>query len=109
MADAWREANLARYHAETMLGVVNDQRGDYDDAAAHYAAVGHRHNHRPPGRRRPDAPLPPHPGHAAPGHGRRYAPRRRGHRVLRTGGAIGSTAKVCAQQPGQRAHPGRPL
>ncbi|MEZ4557047.1 MAG: tetratricopeptide repeat protein [Caldilineaceae bacterium] len=39
MADAWREANLARYHAETMLGVVNDQRGDYDDAAAHYAAA----------------------------------------------------------------------
>ncbi|MCB0157322.1 MAG: tetratricopeptide repeat protein, partial [Caldilineaceae bacterium] len=39
MAAAWREANLARYHAETMLGVVNDQRGDYDEAAAHYAAA----------------------------------------------------------------------
>jgi tetratricopeptide (TPR) repeat protein len=36
MQQAWREANLARFHAETMLGVVYDQRGDYATAHAHY-------------------------------------------------------------------------
>ncbi|MEX1019269.1 MAG: tetratricopeptide repeat protein [Litorilinea sp.] len=36
MDTAWREANLARFHAETMLGVVQDQRGDYATARAHY-------------------------------------------------------------------------
>lgn len=36
MQTAWREANLARFHAETMLGVVQDQRGDYATAQQHY-------------------------------------------------------------------------
>ena len=39
MQDAWREANLARFHAETMLGVVHDQRGDYATAHAHYTTA----------------------------------------------------------------------
>jgi tetratricopeptide (TPR) repeat protein len=36
MQQAWQEANLARFHAETMLGVVQDERGDYDTAHQHY-------------------------------------------------------------------------
>lgn len=36
MHPAWREANLARFHAEIMLGVVQDQQGDYLTARQHY-------------------------------------------------------------------------
>lgn len=36
VAQAWREANLARFHAEMTLGIVNEQRGDYAAAGAHY-------------------------------------------------------------------------
>ncbi|MEZ4768103.1 MAG: tetratricopeptide repeat protein [Caldilineales bacterium] len=36
MQGAWREANLARFHAETMLGAVLSQRGDYETAISHY-------------------------------------------------------------------------
>lgn len=36
---AWREANLARFHAETMLGVVGEQSGDYATARPHYASA----------------------------------------------------------------------
>ena len=39
MQQAWKEANLARFHAETMLGVVHDQRGDYETARAHYISA----------------------------------------------------------------------
>ncbi len=39
MQQAWKEANLARFHAETMLGVVHDQRGDYETARAHYVSA----------------------------------------------------------------------
>lgn len=39
MQQAWREANLARFHAETMLGIVYDQRGDYTTAHAHYTTA----------------------------------------------------------------------
>ena len=36
MQQAWREANLAHFHAETLLGVVHDERGDYGTALEHY-------------------------------------------------------------------------
>ncbi|NJN16472.1 MAG: tetratricopeptide repeat protein [Oscillochloris sp.] len=36
MQQAWQEANLARFHAETMLGIVHDQSGDYATAHQHY-------------------------------------------------------------------------
>lgn len=36
MAAAWREAQLARFQAETMLGAVHDQSGDYAAALGHY-------------------------------------------------------------------------
>jgi tetratricopeptide (TPR) repeat protein len=36
MQPAWREANLAQFHAETTLGVVHDQSGDYTTAQEHY-------------------------------------------------------------------------
>jgi tetratricopeptide (TPR) repeat protein len=36
MQQAWQAANLARFHAETMLGVVHDQSGDYATAQAQY-------------------------------------------------------------------------
>ena len=39
MQQAWREANLARFQAETMLGIVYDQRGDYAPAHAHYTTA----------------------------------------------------------------------
>ncbi|MEZ4664656.1 MAG: tetratricopeptide repeat protein [Caldilineaceae bacterium] len=35
--DAWREANLARYHAEHLQGTIQDQVGNYSAALAHYA------------------------------------------------------------------------
>ena len=39
MQQAWQEANLARFHAETMLGIVYDQRGDYETARSHYISA----------------------------------------------------------------------
>ncbi|GAB4125503.1 MAG: hypothetical protein Fur005_46920 [Roseiflexaceae bacterium] len=39
MSSAWREAQLAKYHAETMLGVVRDQHGDYESAEQHYQSA----------------------------------------------------------------------
>lgn len=36
MQQAWREAKLARFHAETMQGVVHDQSGDYGPARERY-------------------------------------------------------------------------
>ena len=39
MQQAWHEANLAHFHAETLLGVVNDERGDYVTANAHYLSA----------------------------------------------------------------------
>lgn len=36
---AWREANLARFNAEITLGIVNEQRGDYATASAHYTTA----------------------------------------------------------------------
>jgi tetratricopeptide (TPR) repeat protein len=42
MQRAWREANLARFHAETMIGIVHDQSGDYATAEAYYhGALAH--------------------------------------------------------------------
>ena len=34
--DAWREANLARYHAEHLQGTIQDQVGNYGAALTHY-------------------------------------------------------------------------
>jgi tetratricopeptide (TPR) repeat protein len=39
MQQAWREASLAHFHAETMLGVVHEQRGNYATAHAHYTTA----------------------------------------------------------------------
>ena len=39
MQQAWREAHLARFQAETMVGVVYDQRGDYATAHTHYTTA----------------------------------------------------------------------
>jgi tetratricopeptide (TPR) repeat protein len=36
MQQAWRDAHLARFHAETMVGIVHDQSGDYATATHHY-------------------------------------------------------------------------
>jgi tetratricopeptide (TPR) repeat protein len=36
MQQAWREAQMAHFHAETLLGVVQDDRGDYVTAHDHY-------------------------------------------------------------------------
>jgi tetratricopeptide (TPR) repeat protein len=39
MRHAWHEAQLAQFHAVTMLGIVSDQSGDYTTARAHYVAA----------------------------------------------------------------------
>jgi tetratricopeptide (TPR) repeat protein len=39
MQQAHHEANLARFHVETMLGVVHDESGDYATALAHYQSA----------------------------------------------------------------------
>jgi tetratricopeptide (TPR) repeat protein len=39
MQRAWREAHLARFHAETMVGIVHDQSGDYATAHQHYRSA----------------------------------------------------------------------
>jgi tetratricopeptide (TPR) repeat protein len=36
MTQAWREAKLARFQAENMMGAVQDQQGNFDAARAHY-------------------------------------------------------------------------
>ncbi len=36
MKDAWREASLARYHAEHLQGAIQDQLGNYSTAHAHH-------------------------------------------------------------------------
>lgn len=37
MRQAWQEANYTRFHSETLLGVIHDERGDYETAQNHYA------------------------------------------------------------------------
>jgi tetratricopeptide (TPR) repeat protein len=39
MRQAWQEANLARFHAEIMLGIVHDQSGDYGVARDQYLSA----------------------------------------------------------------------
>ena len=34
--DAWKEANLARYHAEHLQGAIQDQLGNFDSAQTHH-------------------------------------------------------------------------
>ena len=36
MRQAWQEANYTRFHSETLLGVIHDERGDYETAKDHY-------------------------------------------------------------------------
>jgi tetratricopeptide (TPR) repeat protein len=39
MQQAWQEALLARFHSETMLGMVRAQSGEYTEAEQHYLAA----------------------------------------------------------------------